>query len=90
MDTVNENYIEWIRGDKIAAITLSQGQYKTKIERLAKERPDECQIIERNDDGSIFAYVPVSWIKISPPKELSEEQKKAIGERLRKFQNQRT
>lgn len=85
MDTVNENYIEWIRGDKIAAITLSQGRYKTKIERLAKERPDECQIIERNDDGSLFAHVPVSWVKISPPREctLSEEQRREAAERLK-------
>jgi len=82
---MRENFIEWIRDETVAGVTLTQGRYKTKIERLAKERPDECQIIKRNDDGSLFAHVPVSWVKISPPREctLSEEQRREAAERLK-------
>lgn len=87
MDSTNENIIEWIKGSKTASVTLSQEKYKTKLEKLAKTKPDECQILEHNADGSIFAHLPLSWIKISPPRacSLSEEQLKQAGERLRKM-----
>ena len=35
-----ENVIEFLNGQKRATVTLSQGRYKTKVEKLAKERPD--------------------------------------------------
>ena len=87
MDSTNENFIEWIRGEKTASITFSQERFKTRLEKLAKDRPEDCQILERNEDGSIFAHVPLSWIKIIPPRELTEEQKEEIRER---FKNIRT
>lgn len=87
MDSMNENFIECIRGEKTASITFSQERFKTRLEKLAGERPEECQILERNKDGSIFAHVPLSWIKISPPRPctLSAEQLKQAGERLKQL-----
>lgn len=79
-----ENVIEFLNGQKRATLTLSQGRYKTKIEKLAKERPNECDIVARNADGSICAHVPVSWVKISPPRkvDMSEERKEELRQRL--------
>ena len=77
-----ENVIEFIKDDERATATFSQGRYKSRIMKLAKERPTECQIVAENKDGSLCAHIPVSWIKITPTRELSEEQREKSRERM--------
>ncbi|MBS5131156.1 MAG: helix-turn-helix transcriptional regulator [Lachnospiraceae bacterium] len=81
----NENVIEWLRGGKTATISLTQGRTITRVMKLAKSRPEECRIIAENADGSIVARVPVGWIKISPIREVSEEQKEAARVRMKEM-----
>jgi len=76
-----ENCIEFIRDDKTATVNFTQGRYISKIKKLAESRPDECQIIVINEDGSLCAHIPVSWIKISPVREVSEQQREMARER---------
>ena len=81
---MNENVIEWLRGQKTVAVTLcSNGKFNNKLLKLAETHP-EIQI-RFNDDGSMFTHVPLSWIKISPPRKVSEEQKRIAGERFKKM-----
>ena len=86
-----ENVIEFLNGQKRATVTLSQGRYKTKVEKLAKERPDECKILARNSDGTILAHVPTSWVKISPPRkvEMSEDRKEELRKQLANARNKK-
>ncbi len=81
----NENVIEWLRGGKTATLSLTQGRTITRIMKLAKSRLEECRIIAENVDGSIVARVPVGWIKISPIREVSEEQKEAARVRMKEI-----
>lgn len=71
----NENVIEWLRDAKTALVTLTQGRYITKIKKYAQSNPEECRVLTENSDGSICARIPISWVKISPPREVSEEQR---------------
>lgn len=83
---MNEYSIEWIRGAELAGITVPSGTaLKSKLLRLAKENPDEVEIMAENSDGSLFAHIPVKYIKISPPKKMSEEQKEAASERFKQM-----
>lgn len=82
MDRCIENVIEFLENQERATVTFSQGRYKNRIKRLATERPGECQIMAENPDCSLCAHIPVEWVKIIPPRQLSEEQRKAIAERL--------
>ena len=52
---------------------------------------DECKIIARNTDGTILAHVPVSWVKISPPRkvEMSDERKEQLRQQLASARNNR-
>ncbi|MBR5129213.1 MAG: helix-turn-helix transcriptional regulator [Firmicutes bacterium] len=77
-----ENVIEWMKDGGQATVTLSQRSMITRVKKLAAERPEECQIVAENEDGSICAHVPRSWIKIKPSRQLSEEQRKEISYRL--------
>lgn len=38
--------------DERAAVMFSQGRYKSRIRKPAKERPGECGIVSENPDGS--------------------------------------
>lgn len=83
MDSMNENVIEWIKGEKRAHITAANGtRLKGRILKLAEN--DQVIITVQNKDGSICATVPVDWIRINPSRQLTEEQKQEYAERARK------
>lgn len=73
---MNENVIEYFKGGKFATITAANStKLNNRIRKYAESHPDECQIISDNADGSLLAHVPVSWIKVSPKRVVSEEAK---------------
>lgn len=77
-----ENCIEFTKDSDRATVSFSQGRYISRIKKLAAERPAECEIVAENTDGSICAHIPVSWVKINPTMNLTEEQRREIGARL--------
>lgn len=82
-DMVDENVIEFIKGQKIATVTFSQRKYITRIKKLAEQRPEACQIVAENEDGSILAHIPTSWVRINPSKVMSEKEKEELVERFK-------
>lgn len=85
-----ENAIEFIKDQDRATVTFSQGRYKTRIKNLAKSHPEECEIVAENKDGSLYAHIPVSWIRINPGKNLTEEEKERMVEHARNVLNRCT
>ena len=77
-----ENNIEWVAGDSTIAVTLTSQRHITKIRKLAERKPDEVKITT-NKDGSVYATLPLSYLKFNPPKDLTEEQRKEMAERLK-------
>lgn len=77
-----ENNIEWVTGDDTISVTLTSQRHITKIRKLAERKPDEVKIIT-NKDGSIYATLPLSYLKFNPPKDLTDEQRKILAERLK-------
>lgn len=87
---VNEFAIEWVKGGEYAGVTVPSGTaFKSKILRLAKEHPNEVKIISENEEGSIFAHIPTNYVKISPPRKVSEEQKEAARNRFKEMWKER-
>lgn len=83
---MNEFAIEWTKKDDYAGVTVPSGTaLKNKLLRYAEDRPNEVKIVALNQDGSAFIKVPVNWVKISPPRKVSEEQREAAGERFRRM-----
>ena len=56
----------------------------TKDSERAAERPEECEIVAENQDGSLYAHIPVAWIKINPTQQLTEEQREQRAETMRR------
>lgn len=82
MEKNRENCVEWIWGQERATVTLSSPKHITRIENLAQTHP-EVDIYKRNADGTIVAHIPVGYIKFNPPKNMSEEQKLELKNRMR-------
>ncbi len=58
---------------------------KSKLKYFNEKNPEEVKIIQENKDGSIFAHIPVNYIKISPPRKISDEQKEAASKRFKQM-----
>lgn len=70
---MNEIVIEWFKGEKLASVTAYSGsRIKNKIMKLAQKHTDVSMV--ENKDGSIFAHIPVDWIKIQPKRAMTQEQ----------------
>ena len=83
---MNEFAIEWTKDRDYAGVTVPSGTaLKSKLMRYAQERPDEVKLMAENKDGSAFFHIPISYVKVSPPRKVSEAQREAAGERFRRM-----
>ena len=83
---MNEFANEWTKDWDYAGVTVPSGTaLKSKLMRYAESRPDEVKLMAENKDGSAFFHIPISYIKVSPTRKVSEEQREAAGERFRKM-----
>lgn len=83
---MNEFAIEWIKGNDYAGVTVPSGTaLKSKLMRYAEERPDEVKTMAVNEDGSAYFHIPINYVKVSPPRKVSDEQKQAAAERFKKM-----
>lgn len=83
-----ENMIEWLVGQHNIRVTLTDPKYIRKVKKLAEKYPDKVKIKAINEDGSIFAHIPKSALKLSIiTRNLTDEQRQAMGERLRSSLN---
>ncbi|WP_026661675.1 hypothetical protein [Butyrivibrio proteoclasticus] len=72
-------------GKKLMTVTLSRKKWVNKVLKYAEQYPNEVTIKHINMDGSIVAFVPVDYLKISRPPKLSDEEKKRRTEILQRF-----
>lgn len=81
---MNENVIEWLDDEDTISVTFHQKRFVNKIERLAKTDVN-VTILARNRDKSIFAHLPISYLKLSPKRKdnISVERKAELAERMK-------
>lgn len=82
-----ETAINRLQGDDFCAVFTAERKYINRLKELANEYPNEVKIQYINDDGSISAKVPSNWFRfVKPPakRNYTEEQRKAMGERMKK------
>jgi len=73
-----------------AYVSSDEPRWKSRILKLAESHPDQVTIIRRPEvnDGCVYATVPVKWIRIMPPRKMSDEAKALGAERLRQYREQ--
>jgi len=84
---MSETVFEHLSGEETFTITAEEKWSINRIYRLKEKHPDDVKILFTNEDGSLLAQVPYKWIKVRPPRVMSEEERKALAERLSKALN---
>lgn len=79
-----ENVIEFLKGQTTATVTFSSEKWRNRLRRLRDEHPNEVDIFT-DDDVYTAGHVPANWVKLNPPRTLTEEQKADLAERMRKM-----
>lgn len=86
MAELKETCINYIAEDDYAIFCSSEAKWIHKILKLRERHPDVVDIIHAPEDnhGMLYAHVPKSWIKVSPPRQVNytDEQRAAMAERL--------
>lgn len=81
-----ETLINYNETEKTASIYTCNKGLQNKLRRLAEERPEECVIVEEFPiDKAVEFSVPKKWVKVSPPRFVSDAQKAAARERLNAY-----
>ena len=87
-----ENVVEFYSNEETMYCTLTKRRYINRVKRYAEENPDDVKIISENTDGSIYASLPLKYLKITRPnagREYTEEEKRISRERLNMYRNQK-
>lgn len=81
----SENIIEWVKDGKTATLSLSQRRIISRVKKLAEKYPEKIQILSENKDGSLYAHIPVDWVKIAPLARRTESQREASRRNMEKI-----
>lgn len=91
MDDIRETSIDHVAGENYATLFTSERKWINYIYKLKESHPDEVDIRHVNNDGSLIAHIPASWMKVKPKKKvvLTEEQIEASKARLERGRQKR-
>lgn len=85
-----EVHINFMRDEDFATIYTSDTTYMTKLDKLCKTSPDMYSLIADTGRGKTYRVADKTLISFRAKKrELSDEQKIAVGERMRQYQANR-
>ena len=79
---LRENSVEWYTGENTITISITQRKIINYILKLAPKYPDEIKIICHPEDnfGTLLARLPLRYLKLRRPREVSEEQRERMKE----------
>lgn len=82
-----ENAVEFSTGDGTCTCSFTSMRHVNRIKKLFEKYGSEFERFEINKDGSVYCRIPISWLRICRPtkKELSQEEKEILRERMKKL-----
>ncbi len=83
-----ESILTFNEQDPSASVYTHSAALIRKLDTLAADRPEECRRVRVCLDGQAAEYeLPKGWIKVSPPRYVSEDQKEAARERMKRLRS---
>lgn len=83
--TNDKDIVDYSNNSKgLMTVFFTRRKWINRIKQYAEQYPKEVQIKYINTDGSIIAHVPVSYLKILRPTQLSDSEKKRRAEILKR------
>ena len=83
-----ETCFEYVKGD-VAFFSSDELKWINAIMKLKAEHPNEVKIIKAPEynDGCIYCSLPSDWLKVRPPRAVTDEQRergRQLAENLKK------
>lgn len=82
-----ETSIDRVQGDNFCIVFTGEKKFINQLKEFSKLYPNDVKIQYENNDGSIEVKVPYNWFRfIKPPtkRNYTEEQRKAMSERMKR------
>lgn len=81
-----ETIITYNEAEPVASVYTMNGALIRKLEGLVESRPGEARRVKTYPDGAQEYEVPKKWVRVQPPRVLTDEQKATMAARLKKPQ----
>lgn len=79
-----ETIINYNEAAAVAVVYTHNKGLRCKLEQWTQERPEDCRLEKVTRFGEAVDYfIPKSWVHIYPPRQISEEQRAAMAERMK-------
>ena len=79
-----ETIITYNEADRNAVVYTCNPAMKRKLKALSESRPDDCKFMRTYPDETAVEFeVPKKWVKVSPPRFVSDETRAAMAERFK-------
>lgn len=82
-----ETIINYNEDEGNASVYTHHKSLQTRLGKLLDLFPEKVSLI-KSGDGWVEYLVPKRWVKISPPRKVSDEAKEAFAERMKKYRNE--
>lgn len=74
-----ETIINFNEAESTASVYTHNKTLIRKLDKLTQERPGDCHREKTSHDGKAVGFIiPKSWVKVSPPRRLTEAQKEQL------------
>ena len=84
INSERETILNFNEGEDVATVYTHNRALRRKLEKLAADRPEDCKLHRISRDGlAAEYYLPKKWIKISPPRQISQAQREKMRERAK-------
>ena len=67
-EEIRETCFDHQSGSDMATLSSSEYYIVNRMLKLARQYPDDVQIVAKNKDGSICVHVPWKWVSIRRPR----------------------
>ncbi|MCD7837902.1 MAG: hypothetical protein LUG65_03200 [Clostridiales bacterium] len=74
-----ETIITYNEAEATANVYTHNRALRRRLETLANERPEDCNLSRTFPSGAVEYTVPRQWVKLTPPRVASEAQKAALA-----------
>ena len=71
-----ETIITYNEAEAVASVYTMNGALIRKLEGLVESRPGEARRVKTYPDGAQEYEVPKKWIRVQPPRVLTDEQRR--------------
>lgn len=98
MKNIKEMNVNYTDTDEMASITIFQAKHINQIKKLIDAHPDEIKVVAGEDlksnSGMMVVHLPKKYCKVSfgegrAKREMTDEQRAAASERMKKAQEAR-